>query len=173
MNDFLKIDRVRVGEALVGEGNEVAHIDLIMGPRGSAAESAFCHALTNQKVGDNSLLALVAPNLMAKPATVMFNKVEIKTAKQATQMFGPAQRGVAKAVVDSVREGVIPHNEAEHLFICMGVFIHWDAEDNLKIQDWNYQAAKLAIWRAVQGMPTIDEVLAQEEIMHHPLAAHD
>ena len=29
------------GEALVGEGNEIAHIDLIMGPRGSAAEKAF------------------------------------------------------------------------------------------------------------------------------------
>jgi 5,6,7,8-tetrahydromethanopterin hydro-lyase len=37
-----KINRVMVGEALVGEGNEVAHIDLLLGPRGSAAETAFC-----------------------------------------------------------------------------------------------------------------------------------
>jgi 5,6,7,8-tetrahydromethanopterin hydro-lyase len=42
-----KIDKVLVGEALVGEGNELAHIDLIMGPRGSAAETAFCTTLTN------------------------------------------------------------------------------------------------------------------------------
>ena len=42
-----KINKVLVGESLVGDGNEVAHIDLIMGPRGSAAESAFTHALTN------------------------------------------------------------------------------------------------------------------------------
>ncbi|MEW6039672.1 MAG: formaldehyde-activating enzyme [Pseudomonadota bacterium] len=169
----LKIDRVLVGEALVGEGNELAHIDLIMGPRGSAAELAFCTTLTNQKRGDNALLALVAPNLMAKPATVMFNKVEIKNEKQATQMFGPAERGVAKAVVDSVKEGIIPKAEAENVFICVGVFIHWDAQDNAKIQDWNYQATKLAIARAVDGKPSIDEVIAQEDVVHHPLAAHD
>lgn len=172
MNGY-KINHVLVGEALVGEGNEVAHIDLVMGPRGSAAEAAFCSALTNQKRGDNALLALVAPNLMAKPATVMFNKVEIKNEKQATQMFGPAERGVAKAVVDAVKEGIIPKDEAEHIFICVGVFIHWDARDNAKIQDWNYQATKLAIARAVGGRPTIDEVIAQEDVMHHPLAAHD
>ena len=52
-----------VGESLVGEGNEVAHIDLIIGPRGSAAETAFCNALTNQKDGFTCLLAVVAPNL--------------------------------------------------------------------------------------------------------------
>lgn len=168
-----KIDHVLVGEALVGEGNEVAHIDLIIGPRGSAAEAAFCNTLTNQKRGDNALLALVAPNLMAKPNTVMFNKVEIKNAKQATQMFGPAQRGVAKAVVDSVKEGVIPIDEANHLFICVGVFIHWDAEDNDKIQDWNYEATKRAIKAAIEEKPTAAEVIAQEDKMHHPFAAHD
>jgi len=35
-----KITGLCVGESLVGEGNEVAHIDLIMGPRGSAAGAA-------------------------------------------------------------------------------------------------------------------------------------
>jgi 5,6,7,8-tetrahydromethanopterin hydro-lyase len=169
----LKIDRVLVGEALVGEGNELAHIDLIIGPRGSAAENAFCNTLTNQKRGDNALLALVAPNLMTKPATVMFNKVEIKNETQANQMFGPAERGVAKAVVDSVKEGIIPPAEAENVFICVGVFIHWEAKDNTKIQDWNYEATKLAIARAVAGEPKVAEVIAQEDVMHHPLAAHD
>ena len=33
-----------VGESLVGDGNEVAHIDLLIGPRGSSAETAFVHA---------------------------------------------------------------------------------------------------------------------------------
>lgn len=168
----LTIDRVLVAEALVGEGNELAHIDLIMGPRGSAAEIAFCNTLTNQKRGDNALLALVAPNLMAKPMTLMFNKVEIKNATQATQMFGPAQRGVAKAVVDSVKAGIIPEAEAENVFICVGVFIHWEAKDNNKIQDWNYEATKVAIARAVKGEPKIAEVIAQEDVMQHPLAAH-
>src|SRR5215831_1768040 len=105
------INGLCVGESLVGDGNEVAHIDLIMGPRGSAAESAFAHALTNNKDGFTSLLAVVGPNLLTKPATVLFNKVTIKGAKQAVQMFGPAQHAVAKAVADSVAEGVIPESE--------------------------------------------------------------
>src|SRR6266478_1366764 len=103
-----KITNLRVGETLVGDGNEVAHIDLIMGPRGSAAGSAFTHALTNNKDGFTTLLAVIAPNLQCKPNTLLFNKVTIKGAKQAVQMFGPAQHAVAKAVQDSVADGTIP-----------------------------------------------------------------
>lgn len=171
--DCIKVDQVLVGEALVGEGNELAHIELIMGPRGSFAEAAFCNALTNQKRGDNALLALVAPNLMAKPNTVMYNKVEITNGGQATQMFGPAQRGVARAVVDSVIDGIIPKAEVENIFIAVGVFIHWDAADDAKIQDFNYEATKLAIERAIKREPCIDTVIGQEHQMLHPFAAHD
>ena len=165
------INGLCVGESLVGDGNEVAHIDLIMGPRGSAAESAFAHALTNNKDGFTSLLAVVAPNLLCKPATVMFNKVTIKGAKQAVQMFGPAQHAVAKAVADSVAEGIIPQSEADDLFICVGVFIHWDAADDKKIQDFNYRATKEALARAVKGEPKASEVTAKKDSAHHPFAA--
>ncbi len=165
------INKVMVGESLVGDGNEVAHIDLIMGPRGSAAETAFCNALTNNKDGFTSLLAVVAPNLPAKPNTMMFNKVTIKGAKQAVQMFGPAQRGVAMAVADCVESGTIPADEADDLFICVGVFIHWEAEDDTKIQDYNYQATKESIERAVAGKPTASEVVAGKG-QAHPFAAH-
>ena len=166
-----KINGLCVGESLVGEGNEVAHIDLIMGPRGSAAETAFANALTNNKDGFTSLLAVVAPNLLCKPATILFNKVTIKGAKQAVQMFGPAQHAVAKAVADSVAEGVIPQDEAENLFICVGVFIHWDAADNKKIQDYNYRAVKESIERAVAGKPTPAEMVAAKDKVAHPFAA--
>ena len=143
-----KISGVCVGELLVGEGNEVAHVDLLIGPRGSAVETAYCHALTNNKDGFTTLLALVAPNLMCKPPTILYNKVTIKDARQAVQMFGPAQYAVAKAVADSVAEGVIPANEADDLYVTVGVFIHWEAKDDKKIQDFNYRATKEALCRA-------------------------
>ncbi len=160
-----------VGESLVGEGNEVAHIDLLIGPRGSAAETAFANCLTNNKDGFTSLLAVVAPNLLAKPATVMFNKVTIKGAKQAVQMFGPAQHAVAKAVADAVAEGIIPADEADNLFVCVGVFIHWEAADDKKIQDYNYAATKEALARAVKGEPKAAEVVAKRNEVKHPFAA--
>ncbi len=168
-----KINKMLIGESLKGEGNEIAHIDLIIGPRGSAVENAFASCLTNNKSGHSALLAVVAPNLMCKPATVMFNKVTIKNGKQATQMFGPAQRGVAMAVTESVAEGIIPLDEADDVFICVGVFIHWLAEDDAKIQDYNYEATKEAIKSAVAGEPSAGEVVEKARTVHHPFAAHD
>ncbi|CAG1770006.1 5,6,7,8-tetrahydromethanopterin hydro-lyase [uncultured bacterium] len=168
-----KITNMRVGESLVGEGNEIAHIDLILGPRGSAAESAFANALTNNKDGFSTLLAVVAPNLMVKPATILFNKVTIKGAKQAVQMFGPAQRAVAMAVADSVEDGTIPADEADDLFVSVGVFIHWQAEDDALIEKFNYQATKEAIARAVAGSPTAAEVVEGKKTAKHPFAVNN
>jgi 5,6,7,8-tetrahydromethanopterin hydro-lyase len=169
------VDRILIGEALVIEDNDLknaAHIDLIMGPRGSAAEDAFCNALTNQKEGHNAVLAAVAPNLMVKPATVVFNKVTIKSSKQAIQMFGPAQLGVAMAVAGCVEDGTIPANEAEDVFICIGVFIDSKADNDTRIQDWNYKAAKLAIKRAVAREPKVSEVIEQKRKAQHPVGVH-
>ncbi|MDQ0467092.1 formaldehyde-activating enzyme [Labrys wisconsinensis] len=166
-----KINKVLVGESLVGDGNEVAHIDLVIGPRNSAAETAFVNALANNKDGFTTLLAVIAPNLACKPNTILFNKVTIKGAKQAVQMFGPAQHGVAKAVQDSVAEGIIPADEADDLYILVGVFIHWEASDDAKIQRFNYEATKEAIARAVKGEPTAAEATAKRDQVKHPFAA--
>ncbi|GLK69136.1 formaldehyde-activating enzyme [Hansschlegelia plantiphila] len=167
-----KITKTLIGESLVGDGNEVAHIDLIIGPRGSTAESAFVNALTNNKDGFTSLLAVVTPNLLAKPNTILFNKVTIKDARQAVQMFGPAQYGVAKAVVDCVADGTIPEDEADDLFVSVGVFIHWEAADDAKIQQYNYEATKEALKRAVAGEPKAKDVVAQSATAKHPFASN-
>ena len=166
-----KITKLMVGESLVGDGNEVAHIDLIIGPRGGAAETAFANCLTNNKDGFTSLLAVIAPNLAAKPHTVMFNKVTIKGAKQAVQMFGPAQAAVARAVADCVAEGTIPQDEANDVFICVGVFIHWEAADDKKIYQYNYEATKLSISRAMKNEPSVDEVISKRDSASHPFYA--
>src|SRR5919108_5241362 len=100
-----------IGEALVGEGNEVAHIDLLIGSKTGPVGTAFANALADQKAGHSNLLAVLTPNLVAKPATVLITKVTIKGMKQAVQMFGPAQAAVARAVADSVASGVIPRDQ--------------------------------------------------------------
>src|SRR5436190_14515334 len=138
-----------VGEALAGDGNEIAHIDLLIGDKAGPVGNAFANALARQSAGHSNLLAVLTPNLAVKPATVLITKVTIKGAKQAVQMFGPAQAAVAKAVADSVAEGVIPKDQTENLVIVCGVFIHWDAKDDKKIYDYNYTATKDAIKNAM------------------------
>ena len=103
------------GEALTGDGNELAHIDLLIGSKSGPVGAAFASAFTTESAGHTNLLAVVTPNLLAKPDTVITNKVTIKGATQAVQLFGPAQAAVARAVVDSVAEGVIPRDQVDDL----------------------------------------------------------
>ena len=166
-----RVTNLCVGESLKGEGNEVAHIDLMIGPRGSVVETAFATALVNNKDGFTSLLAVVAPNLMVKPNTVMFNKVTMKTGSQAVQMFGPAQRGVSMAIADSVKDGTINESEADDLFITVGVFIHWKATNDALIQQYNYEATKEAVYNAVNGLPSSRDVQRDYEESEHPFGA--
>ena len=157
-----------IGEALAGDGNEVAHIDLLIGSKDGPVGVAFANALARQSEGHSNLLAVLTPNLAVKPATVMITKVTIKGAKQAVQMFGPAQAAVAKAVADSVAAGVIPKKDAENLVIVCGVFIHWLAADDKKIYEYNYKATMDAISNAMKGKPTVDEMIAGKDKAAHP-----
>lgn len=159
-----------IGEALVGDGNEVAHIDLLIGDKGGPVGIAFANALADQKKGHSNLLAVHYPNLICKPATVLVTKVTIEGARQAVQMFGPAQAAVARAVTESVAEGVIAKDQADNLVIVCGVFIHWEASDDNKIYQNNYEATKLAIKRAMSGEPKIDEIIANKDKVKHPFS---
>ena len=158
-----------IGEALVGEGNEIAHIDLLLGSKDGPVGVAFANALANQSAGHNNLLAVITPNLICKPATVLITKVTIKGMTQAGQMFGPAQKAVAKAMADSVAENVLPKGTADELVCVCGVFIHPAAKDDKKIYQFNYDATKLAIKRAVAMEPKIDEILAKKDTAKHPI----
>jgi 5,6,7,8-tetrahydromethanopterin hydro-lyase len=153
-----------IGESLVGDGNEIAHIDLIIGSKTGPAGAAFTQALSRNTDGFTTLLAVVTPNLPCKPDTLLFNKVTIKGAKQA-------QAAVARAVMDSVSEGVISKAQANDLVILVGVFIHWQAEDDKKIYQFNYTAVKESIARALKGTPTVDEVLSKYKAARHPFAS--
>ena len=159
-----------IGEGLVGDGNEIAHIDLLIGDKTGPVGIAFANALATQSQGHSSLLAVLTPNLICKPATVMITKVTIKGAKQAVQMFGPAQAAVAKAVADSVAAGVIPANKADDYVIICGVFIHWDAADDAKIYQYNYEATKQAIKSAMAGEPKIADITAKKDTVKHPFS---
>ncbi|MGB7326543.1 MAG: formaldehyde-activating enzyme [Rubripirellula sp.] len=159
---------LNVGEALVGDGNEVAHIDLMIGSKSGPVGVAFANALATQSEGHTNLMAVLAPNVAVKPSTVMVTKVTMKGMKQVVQMFGPAQAAVAKAVADSVAEGIIPKDQAEDLVCVCGVFIHPAAEDDEKIYQYNYDAVKQSLANAMGCKPSADEMIAQKDTAAHP-----
>ncbi|MCL4133514.1 UNVERIFIED_CONTAM: hypothetical protein GTU68_066285 [Idotea baltica] len=140
-----------VGEALRGDGNEVAHIDLVIGHRQNPVVGlAFNQTLFTQSAGHSNLLCCDPPNRQAKIPTVMVTKVTIKGATQAVQMFGPAQLGVTQAV-DYFVDNFLSDEEqkkAKDMRILVGVFVHWQAASDAKIARYNFEATLLALLRA-------------------------
>jgi bifunctional enzyme Fae/Hps len=158
-----------VGEALIGKEPEIAHIDLLIGEKEGPVGAAFANGLTQLSAGHTPLLSVIRPNLPPKPATLIVPKVTVKNMDQAAQIFGPAQTAVAKAVADSVAEGVIPKDRVEDLVVIVSVFIHPAAKDYDAIYRYNYGATKLAIKRAMEGFPDVDKVLYEKDRSTHPI----
>ena len=158
-----------IGEALVGEGDEVAHVDLIVGDKSSPVGEAFARALSNPTMGHTPLLAVIRPNLPPKPFTLIVPKVTIKGMEDAGKIFGPAQMAVAKAVADAVEEGIIPREVVDDWVVIASVFIHPKARDMRRIYHYNYSATKLALRRAMMSYPPLEKVMYEKDRAKHPL----
>jgi bifunctional enzyme Fae/Hps len=158
-----------IGEALVGEGNEVAHIDLIIGDKKGPVGEAFASGLTNLSVGHTPLLAVIRPNLPPKPHTLLVPKVTVKNIEDVGKIFGPAQAAVAKAVADAVEEQTIPNDKVDNWVIVCSVFIHPQATDFRKIYHYNYSATKLALKRALSRYPTLEKIQYDKDRAKHPI----
>jgi len=158
-----------IGEALVGEGNEVAHIDLLIGDKSGPVGMAFAQSLSNLSFGHTPLLAVIRPNLPPKPFTVIVPKVTVRNMEDAGKIFGPAQAAVAKAVADAVEEGIVPREVTDEWVVVVSVFIHPKAEDERRIYHYNYSATKLALSRALQQYPPLEKMMYDKDRARHPL----
>ena len=159
----------RIGEALIGDGPELAHVDLLIGDKFGPVGQAFANGLSNLSVGHTPLTSVIRPNLMTKPATLIIPKVTVGDLDDASKIFGPAQTAVARAVADAVEDGYIPKDIVEDIVINVSVFIDPSAKDYRKIYQYNYGATKLAIRRAMEGYPSIEKVLAEKDRGTHPI----
>ena len=162
-------DLYLIGEALIGEGDELAHVDLMIGEKEGPVGMAFANGLVHLSRGHTPLLSVIRPNLPTKPSTLIVPKVTIQDMEDANKIFGPAQTAVAKAVADSVEEGVIPRDIVEKIVVVVSVFVHPAAKDYEKIYRYNYGATKLAIQRAFESFPDVDTVLYEKDRSTHPI----
>jgi bifunctional enzyme Fae/Hps len=158
-----------IGEALVGEGNEVAHIDLMIGDKHGPVGYSFAQSLSNLSAGHTPLLAVIRPNLPPKPHTVIIPKVTVKNMDDAGKVFGPAQSAVAKAVADAVEDGIVPRSIIDDWVVIVSVFIHPQAQDERRIWQYNYSATKLALSRALESYPSWKKILYDKDRVKHPL----
>jgi len=158
-----------IGEALLGEGNEIAHVDLLIGDKDGPVGKAFANGLSNLSAGHTPLLAVIRPNLPPKPHTLLVPKVTVKNMEDAGKIFGPAQAAIAKAVADAVEEEVIPKDKLDDWVIVCSVFVHPQASDYRRIYQYNYGATKLALRRALNKYPSLEKILYDKDRAKHPI----
>ena len=156
-----------IGEALVGDGAELAHIDLMIGDKNGPVGSAFANGLTQLSAGHTPLLGVIRPNLLPKPAVLIVPKVTLKHGEQVTQIFGPAQAAVSKAIADALEDGVFDGIDIEENVIVASVFIDPSAKDFNKLYRFNYGATRLALSRALDKFPDAATVLKEKDRAAH------
>ena len=159
---------LRVGEALAGDGSEVAHIDLMIGRKDGPVGEAYARAKASPSAGHEPLVAILEPNVMVKPLTLIVPTVTIRGMRQASMVYGPAQAGVAKAVADSLADGVIPKGAVEDLVVIANVFVHPSAVNRHRVYVNNFKAMRHAVRRAVEGRPSAEEVVENKDRSKHP-----
>lgn len=158
-----------IGEALLGTGAEVAHIDLMIGDKSGPVGMAFANALSQLSMGHTPLLAVIRPNLPSKPFTAIIPKVTVKSGEDISKIFGPAQASVAKAIADAVEEGIVPSDKVDDWVIVVSVFISPQAKDMRKIYHFNYGATKLALKRALTRYPDLEKIIYDKDRARHPI----
>jgi formaldehyde-activating enzyme len=104
----------------------------------------------------------------------MVPKVTIKSSAYINLLGGPVQSAVADAVLDSVAEGVIPRLQANELCIIAMLWIDpsYATNPDLDRKDLyrtNYEAMKLAIYRAMNNLPSIDDLIDNRYKITHEM----
>ena len=167
--ELIKDFSLKVGESLVGERVELAHIDLLIGEKKGPVGEAYARALTHPAKGREGLQAILEPNMQVKPATIMIPTVKVSSLRHASLTYGPAQAAVAKAVMQCVDDGIIPKALAEDIVIIVNVFVHPSASARKRVFINNYKATRNAIRKAMEGLPTVDDAISNMENARHPL----
>jgi len=159
---------LKVGESLVGERVEVAHIDILIGKKGGPVGNAYAQALTNPEEGREGLQVILEPNMQVKPSTIMIPTVRPTSLRHASLTYGPAQAAIAKAVMQCVDDGILPKELADEIVIIVNVFVHPSASARKRVFINNYKATRNAIRKAMEGVPTVEDGIANMENARHP-----
>jgi 4-hydroxy-tetrahydrodipicolinate synthase len=160
--------KLRTGEALVEpDSNEVAHIDLLLGTIDGPVGRAYADVLAKPNKDHEALQVILEPNLAVKPPTIMVPTVPVKGMRDASLVYGPAQEALAKAVIQSVEDGILP--ETDELVLIAKVFVHPSATSRNRIYINNLKAMRHAIRKAMEGRPTFEELKNNEKNSRHPL----
>ena len=147
--------------------------EILIGRVDGPVGQAFAN-LMGQSKGHTAMFAIRACNQMVRPATLIVPKVTLKNVANIDLFGGVVQAATADAVVDCLIDGTLPRDLANELCIISLVWIdpRCATDPNLDKKDMyrtNHAATKLAIERALNNQPSVDELIAKRHTVRHDM----
>jgi len=162
---------MEIGEAFVGKGADAAHVNTVIGPRSGPVGTAWATALATPSSGHVPFIAVVRPNLPAKPLTLFVNKAAIAGESHASLTWGAAQAGVASGVADAVADGVIQRDSLDELVLIAAVWVDPAASDAEAVYQNNRAATRAALAAGRANEPALERVLEARGAPSNPFFA--
>ena len=147
-----------IGESLVGESPNAAHINLYIGPRSGPVGTALATAAAAPRQGYIPFMVILKPNVPVKPITLFCGKADLRGAVHENMNWGPAQIGVGEGVAKALLDGVFPPEAADEWCIIAAVWIAWGADNADAVYRNNRQATYEAADRAMKKSPSLVDI---------------
>jgi 4-hydroxy-tetrahydrodipicolinate synthase len=154
---------LKIGEGFAGPPFfELAHIDLLIGERGGPVDKALEQAMGVPHPGHEVRI------IQERPRTLLVPTVTVRSKKQESHIYENAASGVLKAIDASTADGFLPQDALDDLVMIANVFVHPSAANRTRIEFNNYKAMRAAIRKAIEGRPTLQELLHERRAARHP-----
>jgi len=154
---------LRVGEGFAGPPfSEIAHIDLLLGLKDGPVGRAMDRALKEGRPGHELKVINERPRILLVPT------VTVRGKKAAQLVYEDAAEGVNMAIEHSIAQGFLPEGLLDEICLIANVFVHPAAAIRRRIKINNYKAMRGAIRKAIEGRPTVDELIHEKAAARHP-----
>jgi len=152
-----------VGEGFAGPPfSEIAHIDLLLGWKSGPVGKAIDRARNEPRPGHE--LAV----LSERPLTLLVPTVTVRTARARQLVYEEAAAGIRLALEHAIARHNLPEALLDDLCLIANVFVHPAASIRQRVKINNYKAMRGAIRKALEGRPTLGELIAEKEAARHP-----
>ena len=156
---------MKIGEGFAGPPvYEVAHIDLLIGKKGGPVSYSIDEVLKREEIKGSDPCRII----LDRPRTLLVPTVTVRTERQEGHIYDDAAGGVVLAIDKCIGDGILPGALLDKLDIIANVFVHPAARNRQRIKFNNYKAMIHAVTRALEGKPSVEEILYEKESARHP-----
>ena len=152
-----------VGEGFAGPPfSEVAHIDLLLGQKKGPVGKAIERAQGEPRPGHE--LAIISE----RPLTLLVPTVTVRGTKARQLVYEEAASGIRLALEHAIASHNLPEEILDDICIIANVFVHPAASIRQRVKINNYKAMRGAIRKALEGRPTVQELISEKDAARHP-----